>query len=293
MAIQRDPIGLLSCAGAALTLALSACALTACAVGPNYHSPAWSTQNGYTPEALPAQTVSTGVAGRGGEVQRFEPGRDLLGEWWTLFGSTKLDALIGQAMANYPDIAARQAANVHQASANIGVATANLLPQLTLSAALGNASGKLATLAESSSGTWSLAGGITAPLFQGGSLRAKRRAAVDAYDQAVAQYRLAVLQAFQNVADILTALDNDAQALEAQRAALDAAQTSLDLAVQQYADGAVDSATLLTAQQNYQQARLNDVRALASRYTDTVTLFQQLGGGWWHRDDPGTLPGLR
>ncbi|HUN75592.1 MAG TPA: efflux transporter outer membrane subunit [Steroidobacteraceae bacterium] len=488
-------------AGAAIALAPSACA-----VGPNYHPPAPPPQQGYTREALPARTVSTGVAGPGGQAQSFELGRDLTGQWWMLFGSPKLDALIRQAMASYPDIAAQQAALraarenvraeegsflpqvqgagiatrsqtpgelifpgfpnfienvfeatvsvsytfdffgkqrrtveglqaqavqqgfvleasyltltsnvvtqaiqvasvrdqvaathdiiaieehqlsivqrryelgsqtradilqqesnlaavratlpglqqqlaqahhqlalltgrsprdatpvelgladlalpqnlpvslpsslvaqrpdirqqaavVHQMSANIGVATANMLPQVTLyDTSFGNASTKASTLAEASSGIWSFGGQIAAPLFEGGALRAKRRASVDAYDQAVAQYRLVVLQAFQAVADALTALQNDAQGLKAQRDALDAAQASLALTQRQYEVGAVDSVTLLAAQQSYQQARLSYVRALASRYTDTVTLFAALGGGWWNRNDPGRLPGIR
>jgi len=496
-----------ACTGLALALSVGAAlALSACAVGPNYHPPARPTQNGYTREGLPAQTVSTGVAGPGGQAQRFQLGHDLTGQWWALFGSAKLDTLIQQGMASYPDIAAQQAALrearenvraeegnflpqfqgsaialrqqesgaevfpgfpnfisryffatvnasytfdifgkerrtveglqaqavqqsfvleasyltltsdiaseaiqvasvrdqiaathdiiaieehqlsivqrrfqlgsqtradilqqqsnlaavratlpglqqqfaqaqhqlalltgrsprdaapvelqlsdlelpqdlpvslpsslvaqrpdirqqtavVHQMSAQIGVATANMLPQVTLyGTSFGNASGSAATLAEASSGIWSLGGQITAPLFEGGMLRAKRRAAIDAYDQAVAQYRLVVLQAFQAVADALTGLENDAQALKAQRDALDAAQANLALTQRQYEVGAVDSVTLLAAQQSYQQARLNYVRALASRYTDTVTLFAALGGGWWNRNDPGTLPGLR
>jgi NodT family efflux transporter outer membrane factor (OMF) lipoprotein len=479
--------------------------LAACAVGPNYHALPPPTQDGYTHEALPAQTVSTGVAGPGGEAQSFQLGHDLPGTWWTLFGSDKLNALIEQAMASYPDIAAQQAALreardnvraeqgnflpqfqgtanaerrqesgaevfpgfpnfiselflanvnvsytfdifgkerrtvealqaqaaqqsfmleasywtlasnvatqaiqvasihdqiaatnqiisildselsivrrryqlgsqtradillqqsnlaseratlpplqqqlaqaehqlalltgrsatdaapleleladlklprdlpvslpsslvaqrpdireraavVHQMSARIGVATADLLPQLTLTGSIGGGSSKLASLLDASAGTWSIAGGITAPLFQGGTLRAQRRAAIDAYDESLAQYRLVVLQAFQNVADTLTALQNDAQTLGAQRDALDSSQASLDLSQKQYAVGAVNSTTLLQAQQTYQQARLSFVRALASRYTDTITLFYALGGGWWHRNDAGTLLGLR
>jgi NodT family efflux transporter outer membrane factor (OMF) lipoprotein len=482
----------------ALILAL---ALTSCAVGPNYHPAPAPTDERYTHDALPAQTVSTGVTG--GESQRFQLGRDLPAQWWTLFGSRQLDTLIQQAMASYPDIAAQQAALrearanvsaqlgafypqlqgtgqvtreqsaalapgfpsfiynvfysavsvsytfdvfgkerrtleglqaqavqqdfqleasyltlasnvattaiqvastlgqidatrsvisleqqqlgvvqrlfqlgsrtradvlqqqanlanvratlpplqqqlaqaehqlavltgrsprqatpvqlklsdltlpqdlpvslpsalvaqrpdvraqaavVHQESAAIGVATANLLPQITLSGDFGDESFKFATLISPRSSIWSLGGGITAPLFEGGTLRARRRAAVDAYEQAIAQYRLVVLQAFQNVADTLTALDNDAQALSVQHDAVQTAQANLDLIQKEYAVGAVDSVTLLTAQQNYQQDRIAYVRALASRYTDTVSLFQSLGGGWWHRNDPGTLPGLR
>lgn len=98
------------------------------------------------------------------------------------------------------------------------------------------------------------------------------------------------LQAFQNVADTLTALDNDAQALNSQADAVNAAKAGLALIQRQYDAGAVDYVSLLTAEQSYNQARIAYVRAIASRYTDTVTLFQALGGGWWKRSDPGTLP---
>jgi outer membrane protein TolC len=130
---------------------------------------------------------------------------------------------------------------------------------------------------------------VTQPLFAGGTLRAKRRAAVAEFDQARAQYQLTVLQAFQNVADSLTALDNDAQTLNADDDALRTAKDSLDLLQKQYDDGAVNYVSLLTAEQLYQQARIAQVRAAANRYADTVALFQALGGGWWNRNDPGTL----
>jgi outer membrane protein TolC len=159
-----------------------------------------------------------------------------------------------------------------------------------LTGSFGGESLRLASLLQPGSNVWTLAGGLTQPLFEGGTLRAKRRAAIDAYDEAAAQYRLIVLQAFQQVADTLTALDNDAQALKAQYDALNAAQASLDLIQRQYRIGAVDYVSLLAAQQTYQQTRVAYVRAVASRYTDTVSLFQALGGGWWHRSDPGTLP---
>lgn len=476
-----------------------ALALSGCAVGPNFKLPPPPVSDSYTSEVLRTQTEATGVAG--GEAQRFQLGHDLPGQWWTLFGSTRLDALIHEAMANYPDIAAQQAAlraarenvraeqgvffpkiqgagngkreqasgasigpgypgfiadiyqaNVNvsytfdvfggtrraveglqaqalaqnfkleasyltltsnvvataiqlasvrdqinatreiialeekqlgiierqfqlgsqtradvlqqqsnlasvratlpilqqqlavaehqlaaltgqfthdaaraefnlsdlelpqdlpvslpsalvaqrpdiktqemmmrQASATIGVATANMLPQLTLTGAFGGESLSFTTLLKSGSNTWSVAAGITQPLFEGGTLRARRRAAIDAYDQAAAQYRLIVLQAFQNVADTLTALDNDAQALKAEYEAVNAATASLDLIQKQYDGGAVNYVSLLAAEQSYQQARIAYVRAVASRYTDTVTLFQALGGGWWHRNDNGTL----
>jgi NodT family efflux transporter outer membrane factor (OMF) lipoprotein len=201
-------------------------------------------------------------------------------------------SLPSSLVAQRPDIRA-QAAVMHQASAGIGVATANMLPQLTLSGSFGGESLRFASLLEPGSNAWSIAGQITQPLFEGGALRAKRRAAMDAYDQATAQYKLTVLGAFQNVADTLTALDNDAQALSAQYEALRASQAGLDLIQRQYDIGAANYVTLLTAQQSYQQARIAYVRALASRYTDTVTLFQALGGGWWHRTDAGTVPAFK
>jgi NodT family efflux transporter outer membrane factor (OMF) lipoprotein len=472
-----------------------------CAVGPNFKAPQPPAGTGYTNEPLPAQTETTQVAG--GEAQRFELGRDLPGEWWKLFGSDKLDALINEATANYPDIAAQQAAlraareqvraqegvflpqvtgaasaqrfrssgasslapgfpgfisNIYQAnvqvsyaldlfgserrtleelqaqavqqnfeletsyltltsnvaatairiaslrdqiaatneivtleaqqlrvierqfelgsrpradvlqyqsnlaavratlppleqqltaeqhalavltghtaadakpvefaltdlklpqelpvslpsaliaqrpdiqlqemvmreqSAAIGVATANMLPQLTLSGAYGGESLRLSNLLTPAGTFWNLTAGISQPLFHGGALRAQRRAAVERFNQAGATYRLVVLQALQNVADALSALDHDAQALKAEYDALQAATAALDLVQRQYNDGAVAYVALLLQQQAYQQARIAFVQAQASRYADTVTLFHALGGGWWNRNDPGTLP---
>ncbi len=192
-------------------------------------------------------------------------------------------------VAQRPDVRA-QTAVMHQASAGIGIATANMLPQVSLSGSFGGESLQFASLLEASSNVWSLAAQATQPLFEGGTLLAKRRAAVDAYEQADAQYRLVVLQAFQNVGDTLTALDNDAQALSAEYDALQDAQAGLDLIQRQYDIGSANYVSLLTAQQSYQQARLAYVRTLASRYTDTVGLFQALGGGWWNRSDAGTVP---
>jgi len=197
-------------------------------------------------------------------------------------------SLPSSLVAQRPDIQAQEAL-MHQASAAVGVATANLLPQLTLSGSVGDESLHSGNLFQPDSAVWNVAAGITQPLFEGGTLRAKRRAAVDTYDQASAQYRLTVLKAFQNVADTLTALEHDAQALNAEYDALSTAQTSLDLIQKQYDAGAVNYVSLLSAQQTYQQARLAYVKAVASRYIDTVTLFQALGGGWWNRSDPGTL----
>jgi NodT family efflux transporter outer membrane factor (OMF) lipoprotein len=197
-------------------------------------------------------------------------------------------SLPSSLLAQRPDIKAQQMM-VREASAAIGVATANMLPQLTLSAAYGGESLNFATLIKPGSIAWNLAAGVVQPLFAGGTLRAKRRAAVDEYEQARAQYQLTVLQAFQNVADTLTALDNDAQAQKAEDDAVGAANAGLALLQKRYDDGAVDFVSLLAAEQSYQQARIAQVRTAATRYADTVALFQALGGGWWNRNDPGTL----
>ena len=122
------------------------------------------------------------------------------------------------------------------------------------------------------------------PIFRGGELSARRRAAIAAYDQAEAQYRETVLQAFQNVADVLTALELDAQTLKAQMDAATAARDSLELTCKQFQLGAVSYLSLLNAQQQYQQALINLVQAQAARFADTAALFQALGGGWWNRE---------
>jgi NodT family efflux transporter outer membrane factor (OMF) lipoprotein len=191
-------------------------------------------------------------------------------------------------VARRPDIKVQEMA-MRQANAAVGVATANLLPQLTLQAQTGDQSASFSTMFTPAAAMWGLTSNLTQPIFAGGTLRARRRAAIDAYDQTQAQYRLAVLNAFQNVADSLTALQNDAQAVGAQFDAQTAAKSSLDLIQRQYDAGAVGYVSLLTAQQTYQQARISYVGAVASRYADTVALFQSLGGGWWSREQSEAL----
>ena len=181
-----------------------------------------------------------------------------------------------------PDIRASEAL-FHEASAAIGVATANLYPQVTLSGSYGVESTSLGDLFTSDNTLWNLGAGILQPLFHGGELEAKRRAAVAAYDQAAAQYRLTVLHAFQDVADVLRALDSDAQELRAQAEVEAAARTNLDLTQKQFQLGAVNYLALLVAQQDYQQGRIGVITARAQRYADTAALFQALGGGWWNR----------
>lgn len=183
-----------------------------------------------------------------------------------------------------PDVLQAEA-NLHDASAKIGIATANRLPNFVLTASVGGSAAAIDQLLNSGTGFWSLGADVTAPLFQGGTLLHQQRAAKAAYVQAAEQYRSAVLTAFQNVADTLTALEQDADGLKAATAAADAAQVTLDLAQRQLKDGYAGSLALLSAEQAYQQSRINLVQAQANRYADTAALYQALGGGWWHRGD--------
>lgn len=181
-----------------------------------------------------------------------------------------------------PDIRASEAL-LHAASAQIGVATANLFPQFALSASYGWQALTPSTLFGTTTNTWNIQAQITQPLFQGGALLAKRRAAIAAYDQAFAQYKQTVLQGFQNVADALRALETDARALQATRQAELAALGALNLATNQYKLGGASYLTLLIAQQQYKQTVISRIQAQAARYTDTAALFQALGGGWWNK----------
>jgi len=190
-------------------------------------------------------------------------------------------SLPSELVRQRPDILAAEAL-LHQASANVGVATAAMYPKLTLTGSYGAAALTPAGLFQSANTVWSLGAGLTQPLFHGGQLNAQRRAAVAAFDQANAQYQQTVLLAFQNVADALRALDNDAHALSAQAEAASAALASLELSQQQYRLGAVSYLTLLDAQRQHQQTVLSLVQAQAARYADTAALYQAVGGGWWN-----------
>jgi NodT family efflux transporter outer membrane factor (OMF) lipoprotein len=189
-----------------------------------------------------------------------------------------------QLVAQRPDVRQAQA-NLHAASAQIGIAIANRLPNITLTADAGSTGLAISQVFGSGTGFWGLAGDVTAPIFEGGKLLHQERAARAAYTQAAEQYRSTVLTAVQNVADTLTALQQDAEGLKAAAAADHAAKTTLDLAQRQVYDGYAGNLVLLNAEQAYQQARLNLIQAQASRYADTAALFQALGGGWWARAD--------
>jgi NodT family efflux transporter outer membrane factor (OMF) lipoprotein len=188
-----------------------------------------------------------------------------------------------------PDIKASEAL-LHQASAQLGVATANLYPQFNLTGSYSLDRVVMGAVSANST-LWNLGLGITQPLFDGGALRAKRRAADAAYEQAAANYRETVLKAFQNVADSLRAVESDATALAAQAEVETQAGTALRLAKRQYALGGISYLSLLDAERTYQQARVSVASARAARLTDSVALFVALGGGWWNRaPEPSSAP---
>lgn len=180
-----------------------------------------------------------------------------------------------------PDIQASEAL-LHQASAQVGVATANLYPQINLNADYGWAATSPNLLFHPMSNVWDYGGQLLQPLFHGGALQAQKRAAIAAYQQSYEQYRQTVLQAFKEVADVLRALEADAKELNAQNRAEIASRATLDLTRQQFKLGAVTFINVLNAEQQYKQIVISRIRAQTSRYTDTAALFQALGGGWWN-----------
>jgi len=185
-----------------------------------------------------------------------------------------------------PDIRAQEAL-LHAASAGIGVAIANQFPQFTLTGTTGGQASHFTNIFGENALLFGLAGGIVQPLFDAGQRKAETNAAEAAYAMAEAQYRGTVIHALQNVADCLTALQTDAQALKSTYAAMIDGKESVELTQDRYAAGTVDYVTLLVQQQQYQQARIAYLTTLANRYSDTAALFQALGGGWWH--DPNLI----
>ena len=175
--------------------------------------------------------------------------------------------------------------NLHSASALIGVARANRLPSFNLTGDIGSMALAFGNIFSAGNGFRDVGASVTQPIFQGGTLMHKERAARAAYVQADEQYRSTVLTAFQNVADTLHALEQDADGLKAAVAARDAAKVTLNLTTRQMQVGYVSYLALLNAEQSYQQAVINLVQAQSNRYSDSAALFQALGGGWWNRSD--------
>jgi len=196
------------------------------------------------------------------------------------------DSLPSALARRRPDILAAEA-SLHVASAQIGIATADLFPTLALSGSGGTAHGAIADLLRAGTRYWSLQASLAASVFNGGSTWYTRRAAIDAYDEALAVYEQTVLGALQQVADAMRALQHDAQVQDAQREAQVAADENLKLARANFEAGNAGYLDLLTADGQVQQARLGVAGAVAQRLQDTVALYAALGGGWWNGNPAG------
>lgn len=191
-----------------------------------------------------------------------------------------------------PDIqiAAEQ---LHQATAAIGIATANMLPQITLTATGGSGALRIGDLFSPGTALWSIGAGLMQPVFAGGTLEHQRRAALAAAEAAGANYQATVLAAFQAVADALQALQADAGVVGAQQAAADASRRGVDIARSQLRLGGISFLSVLLSERAYATARLSLAQAQGQQYLDTVTLLQALGGGWWNRTDGNPEPDPR
>ena len=183
-----------------------------------------------------------------------------------------------------PDVQAAEAL-LHVSTAQLGVATANLYPQLNLTGSIGSETVTASDLFKTGTAAWNVGGSLTQPLFHGGELLGLKRAARADLDRATAEYRQAVLAALQDVADTLRALEADARTLQAGLITETDAQDTLSMTKLQYKVGGVSYLQLLNAERVYLQARQNRVQAEAARYADTAALFHALGGGWWNRQD--------
>ncbi len=189
-----------------------------------------------------------------------------------------------------PDVLTAEA-QLHYASAQIGVATAAMLPTFTLNANYGWNATTLATLFGSSAAFWTLGAAIATPIIQGPTLWYQRKAAIDAYQQALADYRQTVLAALAQVADALDALQHDAETLSAQSEGVSTAAEALHLIQTNYRAGTVNYLQVLIADYQYHQAIIGYIQAMGQRLQDTAALFVALGGGWWNAYD-GRFRGL-
>jgi NodT family efflux transporter outer membrane factor (OMF) lipoprotein len=183
-----------------------------------------------------------------------------------------------------PDVQAAEA-QLHAANAQVGVAVAAMLPQFSITGNAGGNADQFAWMFRSGGPFWTIVGGVTQPLFEGGTLLHRKRAAEAALKQVAAQYQSTVIAAYQNVADTLHASLSDAEALAADAEAENSAKVTYDLTRRQMEVGYVNYLALLSAETAYQQALLTRVQAQATRYGDSIALFQALGGGWWNRKE--------
>jgi len=183
-----------------------------------------------------------------------------------------------------PDVRAAEA-QLHAANAQVGVAVAAMLPQFSITGNVGGNADQFAWMFRSGGPFWTMVGGVTQPLFEGGTLLHRERAAKAALRQAAAQYQTTVITAYQNVADTLHASISDADALAADVDAENSSKVTYDLTRRQLEAGYANYLALLSAETAYNQALLTRIQAQATRYGDTIALFQALGGGWWNRKE--------
>lgn len=194
----------------------------------------------------------------------------------------KIPLIVPSSLARQrPDILAAEAI-LHQASAEVGVATANMYPQFNITGSIG----PIATQNDmqglmGQSWIWSFGPNVTLPIFHGGSLNAQRKSAIAAFDNALANYKQTVLQGLQNVADCLNALDEDNKSLQIQEKYYATASQNLAIVEKQYNIGGASLAQLLNLRVTTNQALIDKLQAQSLKLSDTVALFQSLGGGWW------------
>ena len=249
-----------------------------------------------TQEALMAQTAQTlpplqkqlgqardALTALLGRLPDQEPGETFTLDELTLPGDLPV-SVPSQLVTQRPDVRQSEE-NLHAASAEVGVAIANMLPQFSIDGNLGSSALAFRDLFSPYTGFWTIGASLSQTLFDAGTLLHRRRAADAALDQAAAQYRAAVILACQNVADSLRALKADADAVKAAAEAERASSRSFELAQKQLKLGTISLVALLNTEQTYQQAELALVQARANRYSDTAGLFQALGGGWWNRKE--------
>lgn len=190
-------------------------------------------------------------------------------------------SLPAQLVKQRPDVRVAEA-QLHTASAQVGVAEAARWPNLEISAAAGSAPVSLLPSFGPQVDFWNIAATLTQPIYQGGALKHRERAAEAAYDQAAAQYQATVVGAFQNTADVLHAMNADAEGLSVAESAAAVSRKSLGIAQRQFAMGETSALSVLAAEQADHQARSTMLQARANRYADVAALFQALGGGWWN-----------
>jgi NodT family efflux transporter outer membrane factor (OMF) lipoprotein len=190
-----------------------------------------------------------------------------------------------------PDILAAEA-QLHAANAQIGVATAALFPSFTLTGSYGRSSSLMHELADPGNMVWGIGGNIAEPVFNGGALRAKRRAAIDLRDQHLALYRQTVLSAFAQVADFIRALEHDAEQLQAELQTVQNSKIALDLVQDNYKAGMVNYLQVILADIQYRQARIGYLQARAQQMQDIAAMYVALGGGWQHDEDAKQKAGL-